>query len=317
MRYYKLQVGFTEIYTTKDNPSPLHIEFNIQSFNASSAEVPGFIRVYNLPLKWFSNSKQYIGKNLKLFAGWHQSNYVNKLGYGMVLNDLIVNATITNIQADFSTINPSVFIYFNPNKDDKIQAKIEKKKQVAEAVIQVAKNGMFGAEIKKGMEKFTNWKIEISPVIAAKINGGQTWTLSVSSLDQLIHEIRRQKGIFVEADTTNKKFTLTDSEGTTIPLGVKLLKASEIIIQPELDNAGMELTTTIRLRPDLAMNQLVMFMGALPVGASVLTSNMAGISYTLFTQGIYKIKSVSHLGNFYNEDAQAWATTLSLTPKLA
>lgn len=108
------------------NPTPLNIEFEVQSFaHQSNISAICGIKLYAQSLSFFSQMKAFEGLDITLEAGFDPNGVItnNKLGYTPIKNRVIYKGQIAGISGNFSTKNSHINITassYRPHSADNI-----------------------------------------------------------------------------------------------------------------------------------------------------------------------------------------------------
>ena len=340
MRYYKLSIGSgidrlvlesNRLHTNpfKMNPAPLNIQFSIRSFEDADTQIPALIKVFNVDLYTFKNLLKYKGKRIVLEAGFDATSAMcKKLGTPNIRNKALIAGTINNVLGNFSTLDTWIaFSVATFEPQSALLAELEEDEQSAmlqnDFTLQIPPNAPIGLKIKAALSKLLpqNWKIAVAAAFLKELNTStQSIPLSFSSIPGLFALIKENFNAGVTFDTNKCEAIITHYNEAMEECGIlyapKIIKAGELLSQPEFGGYNKELNVVVSLRPDLRRMQYVTLFGYPPMLGNSIVSK-AFISDTADTAklvqvGTYQIEDIHHNGDYYGADATAWSTQLRL-----
>lgn len=328
MRYYKLEIGSLSVGTPltlslisdTDNTQPLQISFNIKIYNTTATETNGSITIHNLPQSTYTSLSDKIRNsscNIKLTAGWIDSPLASHHSLSSAVltytRGVLINAEASNIAADFSTNEPYVIIWFKAKNNTYINSA----GQTYAKQIQINTSDVIATKLKTLLESLGLSKISVDSNIASKTyTGKQTLLIGGGSLEEVIENIRLQFGWGLRYLPSSNTAELADPSTKTLASSYTI-SYGDLLKQPEIVGPA-QIAVTLRLTPGLYVGQAVTLTGTLPSGISALSGNSDYVDTSLdtnviFATGLYQISAITHIGDFYNTDAEAWATQILLT----
>lgn len=137
MRWYRLTINdnivfqSNKVYPRYYNPTPLNIEFEVQSFAQSGTlSTTCGIKLYIQSLSALAQLRSLEGKPIKLEAGWdYESGLAKHLDYVSVNNNVIFRGSIAGVTANFGAGTNESYLYitnamFKPPSDVSYKLKI-------------------------------------------------------------------------------------------------------------------------------------------------------------------------------------------------
>lgn len=337
MRHFKLEIAkdnkeiAIDLETSYKNRTPLNIQFEVNSFQDGQMNTIGFVKVYNPAPQTFLKQKEYIGKQLTLWAGWENSVYLKKIGYEQIYNNLLLNVKVAGVTGEYVGLEPHLTFYYEAWSEEEIK---DNKAQSSSLVkIQVPPNGPVVQIFIKALASFTSWKVIADAALMGVVNSStQTLVMFCKSMTEALNWFSKtfEAKYSINSKTQvislmKRELTKTEQKAQMIKDGLPLtLNAVEFLSQPQLLNVGGQYAATLRLRPDLRVNQHVKIGEGLVANLSSMTegwvdarimSDIQKSLSTLFYSGIAEIISVKHTGDYKNSSAEAWSTTIEFMLK--
>ncbi|MDI2113082.1 hypothetical protein [Commensalibacter nepenthis] len=311
-------VGNTSLYVYTShlpngqmNPGALNVTFNIAiSFLHNSANVGSFVQIQGLPLSFLSQSYDLRKKHIRIFGGMTKNYGMDKDNIGLLLNGIIVapygNWEGTNQTLSFYII-PSTFV------DQK------------EIVFYWAKDQLLSAALKSSLSvTFPKHKVVVdinstNDRKALKKEGG-----IYKNIENFAEILNRQKDVYKFSSAINMYVHDNTIYVTDHTLGKKIqLKTKDMVGQPTWSDNN-DITVSLVLRPDININDIVVFPKESAILGVIKPSNNIRDSYfnrglnadiknkPIF-QGEYMVLSVQHVANYKSPSPQDWITFLTLS----
>lgn len=327
----ELYAGSKTFIGGAQNRAALNIEFEVASFSGGMAALPGFISITNPTPDFFVEAQAYIGGKLVLRAGFEDSMFAKKIGYTFVSEDLIFVGKIANVLGDFSTNEPTLFIFFSIDKDAQAKAlekqkqaskdaDHEKKKQLKELTLNIPAEAKVAPFLIKGVQYFTSWLVKPDPLLLSLTNPWtQTIALTAGTLETLLFLYKEYFDVEIAVNTQQQLITLYESKGATFVTNAVELNSNDFLQQPEILDFGGSISGIVRLRADIQPGTIVNIVGLMPSTAQLAAGVSGGfVSGTvdaskLFVLGSYRITQVTHKGAWANASPESWSTTFTAT----
>lgn len=326
MRWYKLTIG-NNVFSAgqsnllkniMSNSAELNIRFDVKVFESNSASIIGTFQIFNVSLEWFLQAQSKKDLAITLEAGFSENSpLVKKCNYSKATNNVLINGVVQNMIGDFNDILSVVTIYYVPissvnvaNYDLKLS--IETNDKPAQKIIDYLTKQNLGLTFKT------------TDVAKNLTYSGGSLQVKGNSLTSFLKEC--ESIVFKTQDTnTNIKHTITNysecilySDMAEIAGATHTIKADDFIKQPQMIDFSGTLQCTIRLSPDFKVGDIVNISGVTPAIQGAYTSIKALTSSQdttkLFYTGAYRIKSINHLGEYYNIAPDSWTTQIECVP---
>lgn len=333
--------GFIDLTKTVDqfeggtkNPTALNIEFEVMSFSDGMAGMPGSIVLYNPTPDYFVNAQSYIGKQIKLQAGFENSPLAQKAGYTYVEDDIIFVGIIDNVIGNFSTRTPNIFFSFAiDSKAQKAALDRQKKKkaekspnagekdQRGEYSVTIKPNQKIMPGLVKGIKFFTDWLVKPDTLLNMLTNPGtQSIVITAKTLEALLAIYKEKFNVGASISMKQNLIDLYIGNGAVIEENALELAPNDFVAQPEILNLSGNISCVCRLRADLQIGTKVTIIGVIPstaqliagVAGGYVTSSVDGTN--LFALGTYTIYQVVHRGEWANMAVDGWVTTFQASP---
>lgn len=330
---------------TRNNPTPLNIQFNVTAMADLSAQVGSVIKIYNVDQNTFVQLKNYAGQPIHLEAGFDEgSPMVKELSYTRVMDKTIILGRIQSVAANFQANDPWIALSCGPygvnneqlNDISTLYDEIGgEKTQTSPVKIQIEPSPKMSMPeiLLKAFSFFLEkyWELVITPGVAMSMSKNtQSVFNGIRTLPQLISFLRTKLQIGTSFDYTCNKCLLYKcgnlngdygeyaelAELAGEGVGVKIIKPAEFLEQPEAIGIN-EITATIALRADLHLGSLVTLVGMVPqmgsfTGMDSFISKGVSDNIKLFNPGIYMVIGINHNGEFYGTSPTSWSTQLRL-----
>lgn len=350
MRYYKITIdkavktgssldtastiyqGAKTFMSGPNNRTPLDIEFEVASFSGGMAALPGMLSIKNPTPDFFVEAQSYIGARLTLRAGFEDSMFAKKIGYTFVSEDLIFIGQIANVLGDFSTYEPTLYIFFSidseaqkrtleAEKNPSKSSSLAKSSQLKELTLNIPKEAKIAPFLVKGIEHFTNWLVKPDTLLSQVTN---PWTqaicLTAGTLETLLFLYKEYFGVEIAVNTQQQLITLYEQNGAQFVTNAVEIAADDFLQQPEILDLAGQISCMVRLRADIQIGTVVNIVGLAPSTAQLVAGVAGGFVPTsiaaanLFALGSYRVVQVTHKGSYSNAAVESWSTTFIASP---
>lgn len=352
MRSYFLQIGNYIFESGPSNRSPLHIEFEINSYENTGATTLGYVKLYNPSIDLYTKIQSLIGKNFILQAGWEMSPLIRQLDYTSVGRFTLVVGTIENIIGNFAERNPYISIFYRPNASKQKTAALgnlknlknvkdaisilggKTEKQASKYEVSIPAYTFISKFLVDAVKHFTDYTIKPSKTLLALFNPStQTIIIAATTLAELLFKFREEFGVEAKIDSSKKNLELYygGAEGLKGAFGAAVdalsrgskiiyMASEDMLAQPEVVNYNRNIHILARLRADATIGDIVVLQGIMPNSSQIAAGFGGGAVPTnintrdIFKLGAYQITSITHKGEYYNPAAEAWSTSIMGTP---
>lgn len=321
--------------------TPLNIEFEVQSFEGSTAVIPGYVRVYNLSADFYAQAERFVrGFEIELYAGVDTSSILSrKIGYSQIKlgSDLLIKARISNILGNFSSINPYIDFFFVVDQKSVLEELFKIKKKKADALgkeqfepfsTAIPPKSPVAPFLVQALKQFTSWLVLPEPSLLRLLNPSmQTIIIMAKTIGELLWQFKKSFNIEAAINTKAKTITLYEEgedPSTKIPYGAAIVSAEDLLAQPErLGPDGNTISVVTRLRPDISLGTIVSLGSLKDVIPSTaqLSQGMSGgflssfiSTPAMFQLGVFRVTACTHKGNFYNMSPEGWCTMFTAVP---
>lgn len=332
MRWYRLKIG-NEVFeggkssllkNLVSNSAEINISFNIQIFESNSASIIGTIQLFNVSLEWFLLTQSKKDLDITLEAGFSDdSPLVKKCKYSKATATLLLSGKIQNIIGDFNDIQSVVTIYYVPysKRSDvslDLKLKIENGDKVANKIINFLSNHkdlktnslacVFNATSEAKSLKYSGGSIQI---IGNSLSG------FLKDCEKIKFK-KKDKQVNLKHTISNYGECLLYSDISEIKGANHTIEARDFIQQPQMLDFSGSLQCIIKLAPEFKVGDIVSIAGTTPAIQGAYT-NIKALTPSqdttkLFYTGKYIVKSVNHMGEFYNIASDSWTTQLECVP---
>lgn len=316
------------------NPTALNIEFEVMSFEGGMAGMPGSITLYNPTPDYFVNAQSYLGKQIKLQAGFENSPLAQKAGYTYVEDDIIFVGIIDNVIGNFSTRTPNIFFSFAIDSKaqraalDKQKKKKEEKNpnagdadQRGEYTVTIKPKQKIMPGLVKGIQFFTDWLVKPDTLLNMLTNPGtQSIVITAKTLETLLAHYKEKFNVGASINMKQNLIDLYIGSGAVIEENAVELAPNDFVAQPEILNMSGNISCVCRLRADLQLGTKITIVGVIPSTAQLVAGVAGGYvtsaidASNLFALGTYTIYQVVHKGEWANMSVDGWVTTFQASP---
>lgn len=330
MRWYRLTIGNDVFEAGQSNllsnlsssSAQLNIQFNISIYDNNASSTLGTINVYNASLEWFLQTQAKKGQQIKLEAGFNESSpLIQRMGYSKNLNSTLLSGEVQNIIGDFSGIQSIVTIYFTAytqqtNAKTTLKLAVKAGDKPAELVCNYLNSSQ------NPLGEAGNLAITFTGTsTASQLVYNSNRTINGNSLAGFLNDL----ATLTFKDNAHLYYTIQSNGTCVIYSDLSELKgasyaitARDFVKMPCMVDFAGTLQAIVKLSPHYKVGDYVSITGVLPELQGAY-SNIKMLSprqdtTRLFYTGRYIIKSVNHIGEYYNISPDSWTTQLELTP---
>lgn len=314
MRYYKLQIDTITIFELNEkNPYAPRLRFNIQFINS---ELPtlSYIEIFNVDFAYFKNPKQFIGKEIKLFAGMKETKLNGLFGYkNKIPESLVYKAYINNVITNWN-VGESTSVVFATGP------KIKENSKKKPFLLNIKVGDNLVSKYKECIKYFyENPIIKDLTEIYTAINPIKVEINNLSELSAITKSIKLKNSkeyITINHDLSGFYFDLINAERYNTS-GLINIEPYMLLEQPQFIT-DTKIQLSLILNSMFSQNKLITFSNNNIMNlSSILNSNTrqsdVPLSPKMIISGKYRIVSVWHIGDSVDMNPQAWATNIEST----
>ena len=290
---------FTSYVNNQNIGGALNVIMDLQVFTWDESVGASYVQVSGISLQDISQANNLNGMNIKIYGGMKKGlPLANPDQSGLLLTGSIQQA-FGNWQGTLQTLDMIIVQGFGTADGPKnLVLNWQTGTFMGDAVAQTLLAAFPGYTVAVQIDPRLILAIETQPAPFQSVGQLAVW------LNQMSREIIGGDYQGIKITAREKEFFIFDGSSPTIP---KQISAFDLIGQPTWMGAG-QVNFKVVMRHDLQVSDFIL----MPKQTLQLTTS-ASVSQARNKsafQGVFQIRSLRHVGNFRQKDANSWATVV-------